>query len=548
MAYQISGYTLLYLAATGLSALAAFFAFRIRRAPGGWLLFLLLVATAGWSLADAFDYSAVTLPAHLAAARFAYVGALAPVLFLLFALRYSGRVRGPIRWRSMGLFVVPVLGIVAVFTNSYHHLVWPGFTVVAGQPNIVIYQHGPAFWAVTLYSLALAMVATLLLLDTAVKARGIYRTQGMVVFIAAAVPWLGGVVYSVTPQWSAGLDPALTFSITGALLVWAISHLKLLDLVLVPREVIFERMADGLIVLDASARILEINPAAVRLLDLAEAPAPGTPATEVFADWPQSGRDAVTAVYRERASTLTSPAGTLLRIERSLLEGAGDAQARDLFVVRDITGEAEAERALQVAYADLQLRMEEIESLHVELREQAARDPLTGLHNRRYLAEELDRELNRAGRDLRPVSVIMFDVDHFKDVNDTYGHSAGDDMLRAIAAELLVGTRRGDIACRYGGDEFVVVLPDTTGKVALARAEGWRTRLAQVMASVESVDRKTTVSLGVATFPGNGSTIDALVSAADRAVYVSKAEGRDRVSVAATDAGPDGQGGGPRPR
>jgi diguanylate cyclase (GGDEF)-like protein len=534
--FQLSGYTLLYALASGVSAFAAVFAFRVRRAPGGWWLFLLTVSTAVWSLADAFDYSSTTLTAHVTAAQFAYFGSAAPVLFLLFALQYSGRVRGPMRWRAGVLLAVPAASVVLAFTNELHHLVWVGFGSTVGHPNVIVYHHGPAFWVVTVYSLLFALVATLLLIDTALKSRGIYRTQAAVIVTGAVIPWVGGIVYSVTPGWFVGLDPALTFSVTGAVFAWSMWHLKLLDLVLVPREVIVEQLADGLMVLDAGGRILEINPAAVRLLGLTHRPAPGASARDALSGWSEAGKDAVSAVYEEPSSTLESPGGTFLRVERSLLEG-GEGQARDLLVVRDITAQVHAEHALQG-------RMDEIERLHEELREQATRDPLTGLHNRRYLAEELEPELSRATRTGRPVSVIMLDVDHFKDVNDTYGHSTGDEMLLAIAGELLVGTRKGDITCRYGGDEFVVVLPDAPIGSAVARAEDWRGRLAHVMAAVVDDRVSATVSLGVATFPANGATMETLVSAADRAVYASKSAGRDRVSVASgvPDAEPGGDG------
>lgn len=534
MVYQLSGYTLLYLAASCVSAVAAIFVFRNRRAPGGWWLFLMTLATAVWSLADAFDYSSVTLSSHVTAARFAYLGSTSPVLFLLFALQYSGRVRRPMRWSAAALFVVPLISIVAAFTNQVHHLVWPGFTMVPGQPNIILYQHGPVYWVVALYSLALALLATLLLVDAAVRARGIYRSQGAAMVIAAIFPWLAGIAYSLFPASFIGLDPALTFTVTGAILAWTVWRLKLLDLVHIPREVLVEEMTDGLLVLDSAARILEINPAAARMLGLAKAPVPGTLAIEAFADWSQAGKDAVVAVYGERKSTLASPTGAFIGVERSRLAGCAEGQPRDLFILHDITCQVEAEQALHRAYEDLSARMGEIEGLHEELREQAMRDPLTGLHNRRYLAEELERELGRADRDAHRVSVIMLDVDGFKDVNDTYGHAVGDEMLCAIAAELLEGTRSSDITCRYGGDEFVVVLPNAGSNSALTRAEAWRVRFAEIMAGIGDQRVNATVSLGVATFPEDASTMDALVAAADRAVYASKAAGRDRSSKAAT--------------
>jgi diguanylate cyclase (GGDEF)-like protein len=540
MAFGLSGYTLLYVVAACISAVAAWFVYRFRGAPGARWLFAWNVAAVAWALAEAVDYSSLTLAGHVTAGQFSYFGATTvPVFFLLFALGFSGRVRTPAPRGAAWLFLVPAISIVAAFTNRFHHLVWPGFTVLAGRPNIIVYQHGPIYWLVTVYSLVVVLAATVLIIDTARRARGVYRSQSVALVVAAVFPWVAELSYSIAPERFAGLDPALTLSVTGAILVATVSRLKLLDLVLVPREVLVEEMSDGLVVLDGTGRILEFNPAAVRMLGLARTPKFGTPAVDILAGWSREGRDAVRAVYEERRSTIASPTGAYLGIERSRLAGSTAEQVRDLFILHDITHQVEAEQALHRAYEDLRARMEEIEDLQGELREQATRDPLTGLHNRRHLAEQLERELGRAERDRYPVSLVMFDVDHFKEVNDTYGHGAGDEMLRAIAAELLEGTRRCDITCRYGGDEFVVVLPNAKAQSAQARAERWRLRMHEVMAGIGDDRVDTTISLGVATFPEHGATIDALVAAADRAVYASKAGGRDRVSVAAVppDAG-----------
>lgn len=168
--------------------------------------------------------------------------------------------------------------------------------------------------------------------------------------------------------------------------------------------------------------------------------------------------------------------------------------------------------------------------LRAQLQEQVIRDPLTGLFNRRYLDETLARELQRAARQNYPVGVIMLDIDHFKHFNDTHGHHAGDVLLRAVATYLQSMARGGDIACRYGGEEFTLVLPGASLEVTWQRAEEVRVGVnALVVPYDEQVFTAITLSSGVAAAPAHGTTGDALLKAADMALYQAKAAGRNRV-------------------
>jgi diguanylate cyclase (GGDEF)-like protein len=180
---------------------------------------------------------------------------------------------------------------------------------------------------------------------------------------------------------------------------------------------------------------------------------------------------------------------------------------------------------LGLAVANLKLRD--------TLRSQSIRDPLTGLFNRRYMEETLERELRRAERSHEPLSVIMLDLDHFKRFNDTFGHEAGDVVLRELGHLLKTHVRRGDVACRYGGEEFMLVLPDATLAVASARAEELRTEIKRLAVSYRGQSiGSVAVSLGIAAFPAHGSSSAALVQAADGALYRAKNAGRDQVAIA----------------
>jgi diguanylate cyclase (GGDEF)-like protein len=202
-----------------------------------------------------------------------------------------------------------------------------------------------------------------------------------------------------------------------------------------------------------------------------------------------------------------------------------------LAVQVDITQRKLAEDALRDANRMLESQLREIEGLQSSLREQALRDPLTQLHNRRFLSESLEHEFHRAQRTSEPLSVIMLDLDLFKSINDTYGHAAGDACLVWLARLLQQHIRRSDILCRYGGEEFLLVLPATDMAGATHYAERLRLLVERETCTVDRHHLQLTVSLGIACYPSHGATGDEIIDRADEAMYVSKRAGRNRVTA-----------------
>ena len=170
--------------------------------------------------------------------------------------------------------------------------------------------------------------------------------------------------------------------------------------------------------------------------------------------------------------------------------------------------------------------------LRETLRAQSICDPLTGWYNRRYMEETLEREIGRVARNKRPLVVIMLDVDNFKEFNDTFGHEAGDVALQNLCQMLKTHIRSEDVACRFGGDEFVLILPDTSAELGAQRAEEMRIAVGhEEIQYHDHLLRPMTLSFGIATFPANGRTSKDLLRASDTALYRAKSEGRDRVRL-----------------
>jgi len=249
-------------------------------------------------------------------------------------------------------------------------------------------------------------------------------------------------------------------------------------------------------------------------------------------------------MQQERAATYSAGDDGLTSDELSLLWRAAlrlhtcDSVARAEAVVAETTAGIAASPILERALAETVASAIDAIRERERLQDLAICDPLTGLSNRRFMEEELGRQIDELTRLGQPMAVAMLDLDRFRDCNERHGHLAGDLVLRSLAV-LLQGFRRGsDVPCRYGGEEFVLIMPQTTAAEAAARLEPLRDRLAEMGIHHEGrLLAPVTASIGLAEFPADGLTFTALLHAADHALYRAKREGRNRIRLAGQDGG-----------
>lgn len=439
----------------------------------------------------------------------------------------------PTRRGLLLLAIEPVLAVIASATNGLHGGILAGLrdSAVPGAPAIM---PGPLYWAHNTYCWGLALWALVGVARNWSVSSNLQRGQLRTVVLAAAIPMVAGMplIFSLNGNVGSIDFSAIALLPTGLLTWWALFRQGLMRLVPVARTVVLERLSDAVLVLDLNGVILDLNPSAERLCRLiVQEPPPeligrSLPAlmgtNQLISELPQTSEHAVVLSrggvdLDVRNSQLTDRRGTLI--------GYG-------IVARDITELTEQKRRLAEVNERLTRQLVTIERLRADYAEQAARDSLTGLHNRRHLMRTMDEEMRTAQANGGRLAAVLLDIDRFKAVNDTAGHAVGDELLAATAHTLAEGARAGDTVARYGGEEFVVLLPGATMEQAWTRAEDWRRRCAAVMVPSALGPVSATISAGVATYPECGTTVAALLEAADGAMYAAKAAGRDRVLLA----------------
>jgi diguanylate cyclase (GGDEF)-like protein/PAS domain S-box-containing protein len=524
-------YTIYSIISALISLVASIIAWR-RSAPGSFTLSLLLLSMAIWSGFYSTRWMDISIESKVFWFNLMYIGVAAvPTLFLVFAAGFTHHEAWLTPRNMLLLSIQPVISLLLQWTNRYHHLLYLSLTTVQQNSlSTLEFIRGPWYFANVAYSYVLVGIALGLLLLVALRSGLLYQGQYRLILLASLIPWASSIYSEYNFNALRGLDLVpLTFGLSGIIFAYSIRYTRFMDLLPIARGRLIEYMHDGVLVLDLQHRIVDINPAMKVFLDNKTSSYLGKNALEIFGTWIEKTDSFVGEVEtRTELRAPSNPSHYLDLRVTPLYDNQRQLNGR-LMVFRDITDRKQVEKTLRYVNNRLQSQLIEIGILQSKIREQAIRDPLTNLFNRRYLEETLDRELARAAREEYPVCIIMMDLDHFKKVNDTYGHEAGDHVLKALADILSEQSRRGDFACRFGGEEFVIVMPNINLNSAYERAEDLRESLNSLSVPYGPHNLTITISMGIACYPINGETREAILRAADRAMYAVKDAGRDHI-------------------
>jgi diguanylate cyclase (GGDEF)-like protein len=507
---------------------------RRHRTPAATALAATMSGVATWSAADAVVYAFGSEPVQRA-----YVPLLmAAVGLVVVGTWVLARTVADPSWRMTPaaaalLAIEPVLLVVTGTLPATRDLVIADMVSGASGTDSRV-TFGPLFLAHTAYSYALIGVAYAFLVRRWFRAAGVFRRQIGILLGSACLSTVGNVLSVGSQLDGHGTDlTPLFFLVTGLVDFWAIFRGGLLRLVPVAREQVVDTVPDAVLVVDPDGVLIDGNPAAARMLRRLRPELDGDLVGRPLAEVAGARALAVlgTTEYRDGHRVAEIRPGVWLDVRDSAVsDPRGRALGRTL-VVRDVSEQQERQVAVERLNRQLAEQVEVIERLRAVLAEEAVRDPLTGLHNRRHLDRALEADLARRPR-TGQLSLLVVDVDHFKGVNDRFGHGAGDRVLTAVAGTLTGAVRDGDTAARLGGEEFVLVLPGAGREQALDRAEQVRREVAAGRHALDGETVTVTVSVGVAVCPADGTSAAALLEAADRALYTAKATGRDRVVAA----------------
>lgn len=488
-------------------------------APGRIAFGLAAVASIWWIAMVVLRLNSVELSDKILFSRLAWFGIIATPLFWSAGfLDHAGFSQVTRRLPITIILSISALAGLAALTDGYHHWIYTG-VINETRPT---FSHGWLFYVLLGGMYLCMLLACLMSISQLKRASRLHRRQMIALLVATCVPWACNAAFNLFGFRLFDDDPTpFAFSATVLAVLFAQHRGKLFIAPPIARDIIFSILPDPIVVLEPSGLVLETNPAAEKLTGFSrETVGTKLPPSHPLMDFVARDTTSETGKPTVRFDAMQK----IFEVSAQPLEHWG-RRGNVMIVLRDVTAREAAQKSLSDAGQALKLRLEENLRLQEQLEQQAFHDHLTGLFNRRHASTVIPPVISGASEDA-PVSLIVVDLDYFKQVNDRYGHDVGDKVLSTFARILSDSLQGGEMAFRYGGEEFLVVLPATNRASALERCARWRHDLA-THRFVELKDVALSFSAGIALAPEAGTSLTECTKAADVALYRAKISGRN---------------------
>ncbi|MBC7879497.1 MAG: diguanylate cyclase [Anaerolineales bacterium] len=513
--FEYTPYVLPFIFSTAILTYLCVYSFGLRKQietarEFSWLTFTLTI----WTVCYALELVSTTLDGKIFWAMMKYLGsAPGPAAWFVFSLYYTNNQKwftAPKRW-VLGIYVLVTIAIV--FTNPLHHWYWTEITMVDGYPETQS-EHGFYFWVYAVGTYLLILSSVVIYVRHYFRVSSFFRKPAVLMVLGGFLPLAARI-----PEDFLGLDliPKLdniiVFLLVSAIIFFiAISRFNALKILPIAHELIVKNINSGILVLNTTGYVVEINPYAQSLIGSESINAIGKPLEVVLKDWPKLDYSPQLKKQLEQEVLLShNNTSNFFLVQISPILNKRDISIGHVIVLVDITDRKHAE---------------------MELERLARTDVLTEVTNRRHFFELAEIEYERFKRYGHPLTIMLLDVDHFKQVNDNFGHLAGDHVLKHIASECRKALRVTDIFARYGGEEFICLLVEANQEAALETAERIRKNIESSMLEFDGQKIRVTVSIGQIFAQNNTDLkLDNLIDQADKALYVSKSNGRNQVTV-----------------
>ena len=511
--WQFTPVVIFYIIAAWTAFVLAYTTWKMRAAKSV-IYFSAMSFSAGiWTLGYLLGFFNTDLAVKLVMLRVEYLGdILATCFWLLFAVHYtkSDHQLKPLAW--IMLAIIPALTILQILYVDQHTYFYESYQLSTMRDMVVFEKvYGPGFYLWAAFAYLAALIGGALLMRSIIFVPGRLRKQSYAILLVVIIILVPNALYLTARNPIAPYDPtSITFVLIGFIFLASLRWIRFLDVVPIAHDLVLDNIASGVIILDNFLHVMEMNPAAEKILNQSEDLVVNRPFNSLFPSH-QHLEKHIQGEEEFKTEIVIEHTGTYEFRAFPIINSANEIQGR-VIMLYDITAWKLAE---------------------LELRKQAITDPLTGLYNRRHFFTLAGASLQQARRYHNPLSILMIDLDHFKRVNDTYGHTVGDQVLQAFASQMMNNLRIADICGRYGGEEFVILMPETTSDSAAQSADRLRVWISEHPIMVENHHISLTISIGVAEIdPATDQHVDTLINRADEALYAAKRQGRNTVACA----------------